>query len=223
MQISAACGSPLFFALSYLIVYRFDIDFCLFFDPYSICRILAENRYKIICEITSYSYDIIGGIKGFAAMKNIDVLFEKNPNLKNIIVTVSASEMDDQIEFLMDLIRNSGGNELFLHDNSGRAQRITTDRIIRIQVDNKSLRISTLDGEFRLRKSMQEAENMLKSSMFLKISRFEIINLQKVKNFDFTISGQLKIEFEDGEVTWASRRYIPLIKQRLAEKRNGDQ
>jgi DNA-binding LytR/AlgR family response regulator len=70
---------------------------------------------------------------------------------------------------------------------------------------------------------MQEAENMLKSSMFLKISRFEIINLQKVKNFDFTISGQLKIEFEDGEVTWASRRYIPLIKQRLAEKRNGDQ
>ncbi len=156
-------------------------------------------------------------------MKNIDVLFQKNPNLKNIIVTVSASEMDDQIEVLMDLIRNSGGNELFLQDSSGRAQRITTDRIIRIQVDNKSLRISTLDGEFRLRKSMQEAEDMVKSSMFLKISRFEIINLQKVKNFDFTISGQLKIEFENGEVTWASRRYIPLIKQRLTEKRTGDQ
>jgi len=168
-------------------------------------------------------YDIIGGIKGFAAMKNIDVLFEKNSDLKNIIVTVSASIMDDQIEFIMDLIRNSGGNDLFVQDSSGRIRHITEDRIIRIQVDNKSLLISTMDGEFRLRKSMQEAENMLKSSMFLKISRFEIINLQKVKNFDFTISGQLKIEFEDGEVTWASRRYIPLIKQRLAEKRNGDQ
>ena len=155
-------------------------------------------------------------------MKNVDVLFEKNPDLKNIIVTVSASGMDEQIEFLMDLIRNSGGNELFVQDSSGRIRRITEDRVIRIQADNKSLLVSTMDGEFRLRKSMQEAENMLKSSMFLKISRFEIINLQKVKNFDFTIAGQLKIEFENGTATWASRRYIPLIRQRLSEKRNGD-
>ncbi len=155
-------------------------------------------------------------------MKNVDVLFEKNTDLKNIIVTVSASEMDEQIEFLMDLIRNSGGNELFVQDSGGRIRRITEDRVIRIQADNKSLLVSTMDGEFRLRKSMQEAENMLKSSMFLKISRFEIINLQKVKNFDFTIAGQLKIEFENGTATWASRRFIPLIRQRLTE-RGGDE
>ena len=142
-------------------------------------------------------------------MKNIDVLFEKNPDLKNIIITVSASGMDEQIEFLMDLIRNSGGNELFVQDSSGRIRRITEDRVIRIQADNKSLLVSTMDGEFRLRKSMQEAENMLKSSMFLKISRFEIINLQKVKNFDFTIAGQLKIEFENGTATWASGCFPP--------------
>ena len=155
-------------------------------------------------------------------MKNVDVLFEKNTDLKNIIVTVSASGMDEQIDFWMDLIRNSGGNELFVQDSSGRIRRITEDRVIRIQADNKSLLVSTMDGEFRLRKSMQEAENMLKSSMFFKISRFEIINLQKVKNFDFTIAGQLKIEFENGTATWASRRYIPLIRQRLSEKRTGD-
>ena len=155
-------------------------------------------------------------------MKNVDILFEKNPDLKNIIVTVSASGMDEQIEYLMDLIRNSGGNELFVQDSSGRILRITEDRVIRIQADNKSLLVSTMDGEFRLRKNMQEAENMLKSNMFLKISRFEIINLQRVKNFDFTIAGQLKIEFENGTATWASRRYIPLIRQRLSKKRTGD-
>ena len=74
------------------------------------------------------------------------------------------------------------------------------------------------EGEFILRKSLQEAESMLRSSMFLKISRFEIVNLQKVKNFDFTISGTLRIEFEDGSFTWASRRFIPIIKQRLSER-----
>ncbi|MBQ6504026.1 MAG: LytTR family transcriptional regulator [Flexilinea sp.] len=154
-------------------------------------------------------------------MKNIDVVFENNPNLNNIIVTVSASQKDDQIDFLMDLIRNSGGNDLFVTDDKNNIRRITEDRIIRIQVDNKNLSISTDDGEFKLKRTLQEMEYLLNSSMFLKISRFEIINLQKVKKFDFTITGTLRIEFEDGCFTWASRRFIPIIKQRLSE-RNGE-
>lgn len=152
-------------------------------------------------------------------MKNIDVVFEKNPGLNNIIVTVSASEKDDQIDYLMDLVRNSGGNDLFVMDDKDNIRRITEDRIIRIMVDNKNLSISTEDGAFKLRRTLQEMENMLGSSMFLKISRFEIINLQKVRSFDFTIAGTLKIEFVDESFTWASRRFIPIIKQRLSERR----
>ena len=151
-------------------------------------------------------------------MKNIDIVFEKNPSLNNIIVTVSASEKDDQIEYLMKLIRNSGGNDFFVLDDKDNIRRITEDRIIRIQVDNKNLSISTEDGTYKQKCTLQEMENMLGSRMFLKISRFEIINLQKVRNFDFTIAGQLKIEFVDGSFTWASRRFIPIIKQRLSER-----
>ena len=75
---------------------------------------------------------------------------------------------------------------------------------------------------YRLNRSLQDVESMLHSRMFLKISRFEIINLQRVRKFDFTVAGTLKIDFEDGSFTWASRRFIPLIRQRLSE-RNGDQ
>ena len=34
--------------------------------------------------------------------------------------------------------------------------------------------------------------------------------------YDFTIGGTLRIEFSNGMETWASRRYIPLIRQRLS-------
>ena len=151
-------------------------------------------------------------------MKNIDVLFEKNPDLKNIIVTVSASEMDEQIEYLVEFFRNSGGNDIYVQDEYGRQQRITEDRIIRIQAERKNVLVYSADGVFSLRKTLLETENMLHDRMFLKISRFEIINLGKVRNFDFTITGTLRIEFEDGSCTWASRRYIPLIRQRLSER-----
>ena len=51
---------------------------------------------------------------------------------------------------------------------------------------------------------------------FLRISRFELVNLRKVRKYDFTIIGTLRIEFKNGMGTWASRRYIPLIKERLS-------
>lgn len=151
-------------------------------------------------------------------MKNIDVVFENNPDLNNIIVTVSASAKDEQIDYLMGLIRNSGGPDLFVQDDQGSLRKFKEEQIIRLQVERKSVIVSTDEGDFILRKSLQEAESMLHSNMFLKISRYEIINLQKVKNFDFTISGTLRIEFEDGSFTWASRRFIPIIKQRLSER-----
>ena len=152
-------------------------------------------------------------------MKNIDVFFDKNPDLNNIIVTISASARDEQIEYLMDLVRNSGGNDIYFQDELGSFRRYREEQIIRLQVDKKAVTVSTDEGQFTLRTTLQEAESMLRSSMFLKISRFEIINLQKVKNFDFTISGTLRIEFEDGSFTWASRRFIPIIKQRLTERK----
>ena len=54
------------------------------------------------------------------------------------------------------------------------------------------------------------------SDRFLRVSRFEIIDLKKVRKYDFTLSGTLRIEFENGMETWASRRYIPLIRKRLS-------
>jgi DNA-binding LytR/AlgR family response regulator len=65
---------------------------------------------------------------------------------------------------------------------------------------------------------MQDAETMLNPSWFLRISRYEIVNLRKVKYFDFSVSGSLYINLENGRETWASRRFIPAIKKRLQGK-----
>lgn len=155
-------------------------------------------------------------------MKNIEVLFDKNPNLKNIIVTISAPEIDEQVEYLMEMVKNTGGTDLYVQDEIGRQCLISEDRIIRIEVNQKGVSVYTCDEVFSLHRSLQNVESMLHSSLFLKISRFEIINLQRVRNFDFTVTGTLKIEFEDGSFTWASRRFIPLIRRRLSE-RGGEQ
>ena len=84
-----------------------------------------------------------------------------------------------------------------------------------VWADGKNIRIVTLSDVFHAKQSLQSVEDIL-SGNFLRVSRFEIINLKMVRKYDFTLVGTLRIEFENGMETWASRRYIPVIRERLS-------
>ena len=92
------------------------------------------------------------------------------------------------------------------------------ERIDYLVTDNKRLRVESEDGTFWIKATMQFAEQNLNPSAFLRISRYEIINLRKVRRFDFSNSGMLSVEMEDGTRLWASRRFIPVIRERLQKR-----
>ena len=56
---------------------------------------------------------------------------------------------------------------------------------------------------------------MLNKKSFIRISNSEIINFDKVENIDFKILGTLIINFKSGNKAYASRRYIPKLKEFL--------
>ena len=107
---------------------------------------------------------------------------------------------------------------LTVRDEADAVVTLPEECVVTISVDNKKLRIAADDGTYWMKMSMQDAGAMLNPSWFLRISRYEIVNLRKVQQFDFSISGTLRIDLEDGTETWASRRFIPAIKKRLQGK-----
>ena len=46
--------------------------------------------------------------------------------------------------------------------------------------------------------TLQDIEAALNPSTFLRVSRYDIVNLQKVERFDFSVSGTLRIELQNG-------------------------
>ena len=125
-------------------------------------------------------------------MKEVNVRFECDSKQKDIDVVVRADRKDKQVNTLMEKISIQEPEKLTVLDS-----------------DNCSCVI-----EECAKQSLQSIEELL-SRKFLRVSRFELINLSKVKKYDFTIGGTLRIEFENGMETWASRRYIPIIRERL--------
>ena len=150
-------------------------------------------------------------------MKKINVRFEQDKTVDSIEIVIRANERDAQITDLMERLAQRESFRLIALDKNECPSVIDEKDIVFLSADGKDVRIVTINGIYRARQSLRSFEETL-SRTFLRVSRFEIISLKMVRKYDFTIGGTLRIEFENGMETWASRRYIPLIKERLSQE-----
>ncbi len=149
-------------------------------------------------------------------VKKIKVRFEAD-EIHDIDIVIRARERDAQVNKLIESLTQRENPKLIALDQNDCTSVIDEKEIIFIFADGKDVRIITVNGKYHARQTLRSLEEKL-SRTFLRISRFEIINLKMVSKYDFTIVGTLRIEFENGMETWASRRYIPVIKEKLSQE-----
>ena len=89
------------------------------------------------------------------------------------------------------------------------------DVSIIIYASNGKVFAVTDRGEFTVTQRLYELENSLDYNKFVRISKSEIINLEKVSRFNLKISGTVYVLFKSGKSTYVSRRYVSKIKERL--------
>lgn len=73
----------------------------------------------------------------------------------------------------------------------------------------------TEKGKYTSRLRLYELEDRLDKNRFVRISNSEIVNIQKVQNFDLSFTGTICVSLTNGIVTYVSRRYVHKIKQIL--------
>ena len=151
-------------------------------------------------------------------MKKISVRFERDAFLKETEVIIRAPEEDDEVRRLMELVSGNRDDTLVVLDEFENLHKIRTEEIISASVNGKQMIIITIDGCWHLRQTLQNLEEKLEAGRFVRISRFELVNLDRVLRYDFTVAGTLRIELEGGIETWASRRCIPAIRKYLKER-----
>ena len=150
-------------------------------------------------------------------MKAVKILFREDPSADGIDITISAKERDRQVEELIEKLSDS--NQSFtVYDAERKVYTITSDDIILISSADSKVNIITRGGSYFTNQSLQALEKTLDSTRFMRISRFEIVNIDKVSCYDFTTAGTLRLELTGGMETWASRRCIPEIRRLLKGK-----
>lgn len=149
--------------------------------------------------------------------KKIEVSFQSDRSCESPQVVIKAARKTEAIDELINTV------EQRLNGNVQRIKVLKGDAVVlldqndisRIYIEKRRL-VVCADGErYESRMSLSEFYSRLDKDMFVRISRFEVVNLEKVSGFDQSVAGTIKILFEDGSETWGSRRCLKDIRERI--------
>lgn len=137
-----------------------------------------------------------------------------NPDILETTVIIITNKVDQEVLSLQEKIMNSSPSVLFGFYED-RLEIIELDEIIRAYAYDGKVFIITETKEYVIRLSLYEVEDRLDKGKFVRISRSDIINLKKVKNFDLSFVGTISVEMVNGDIVYVSRRNLKRIKELL--------
>lgn len=134
-------------------------------------------------------------------------------------VTIKTRNNTQQVENIICAIEDASDSDYpqVAANNEGRLVFVSQRDIVRIHTEGRKVILQTEDDSYTVRKTMAGLEDVLNPTRFLRISQSEIINLYKVKCFDFNLAGTIGVEFDCGIKSWASRSRVRQIKEHLKD------
>ena len=151
-------------------------------------------------------------------MKNpIDIRIEIDPKCHDPVILIRTDQKTQTVEDIIHMIEacTDSSYPLITGYRDSEMELLSQRDIVRVYVEARKVRIRTIDGIYDSRKPLSFLETVLNTDRFIRISRFEIVNIRKIYRFDFGMAGTVHILFDDGSVSWAARRYVRAIQQAL--------
>ncbi|WP_421366187.1 LytTR family DNA-binding domain-containing protein [Streptococcus suis] len=131
------------------------------------------------------------------------------------MVTIEAQSMSEQITHLVAYVQNLDKQTSRLTVKKGeQVYLLEYDEIVRLYLEDKILQVETVGDSFTSNLRLYQVKEELPAN-FLQISQSEIIHIKQLEHLKLTANGLVKLVMKNGSVTYSSRRYLKLIKERL--------
>ena len=128
-------------------------------------------------------------------------------------VTIHAKEMSKDVENIVNIINNASDANLVCYKNN-LIYFIEKEDAVRFYIYDNVVTVETMKDTYVVKSRLKLLEEVLGNS-FIRISSSEIVNINYISHVDLSDRGTIKIIFKNSEFTYASRRNVKLIKERL--------
>lgn len=134
-------------------------------------------------------------------------------------VTIKTKTNTRQVENIICAIENVSNTDYpqIAANIDNKLMFVSQRDIVRVYTEGRKLILETDKEKYIVRRTLAGLEDILDKARFLRISQSEIINLFKVKCFDFNMAGTIGVEFDCGIKSWVSRSRVKQIKALLMQ------
>ncbi|MBY5004984.1 LytTR family transcriptional regulator [Streptococcus suis] len=131
------------------------------------------------------------------------------------LVTIEAQAMSEQVTHLVSYIQNLDKQRSSLTVKKGeQVYLVKHDEIVRLYLEDRLLQVETVENVYTSNLRLYQVKEDLPAN-FLQISQSEIIHIKQLDHLKLTANGLVKLVMKNGSVTYSSRRYLKVIKERL--------
>ncbi|MCR4596273.1 MAG: LytTR family transcriptional regulator DNA-binding domain-containing protein [Lachnospiraceae bacterium] len=150
-------------------------------------------------------------------MVEIEVVLDEH--YADPLVTIRTKSNTQQVENIICAIENASHSDFpqIAAVKDDAVTFVSQRDIVRVHTEGRKTVIQTEENVFTVKRTLAGLEDVLNPTRFLRISQSEIINLYKVKSFDFNLAGTIGVEFDCGIKSWASRSRVKQIKMLLKQ------
>ena len=99
--------------------------------------------------------------------------------------------------------------------SEGEAHALRCADVVRFYAEQDRVYAQCGNASFMLREKLYELEARLDPALFVRISRFEIVNLRRIVKLDTRLTGTIRVLLEGGAQAYVSRRNVTRIKRML--------
>ncbi|MGU7919707.1 LytTR family DNA-binding domain-containing protein [Streptococcus suis] len=138
-----------------------------------------------------------------------------SPDIVEDLVTIEAQVMSEQVTHLVSYIQNLDKQRSSLTVKKGeQVYLVEYEEIVRLYLEDKVLQVETVENVYTSNLRLYQVKEELPAN-FLQISQSEIIHIKQLDHLKLTANGLVKLVMKNGSVTYSSRRYLKIIKERL--------
>ncbi len=130
-------------------------------------------------------------------------------------IHVCNNEMNGQVSELLEELNRLFGGQMIGVDEKGERCVLPQRGIIRFYAESSKILAQNDAGVYIIPKKLYELEKELDATVFLRISKSEIINIHKIRRVDMNMVGTIKVIMVDGTETYTSRRNVTRLKKVL--------
>ncbi|MGL4914315.1 MAG: LytTR family DNA-binding domain-containing protein [Romboutsia sp.] len=138
------------------------------------------------------------------------IKFDVNKVYREIEILIKTSSMNRQVYGIVERIKNE--NIEFIGRKDDKTFIVKIEDIVRFYSDEQRVMFDTMKMSLEVKNKLYEIEEVCLNSSFIRVSKFAIVNVKRIKNIEAR-NGGLVINLENNEIEPISRRYVKKVKE----------